>query len=92
MKLRVRPTQGREDQLARFGAAARDAELLRRQLEAAKQARAVEDQRREALIDCVVSAVPAALLKARSEAWDEGWEAACRGLPKTVNPARPGPD
>jgi hypothetical protein len=49
----------------------------------------VEQRRREALIECVVSAVPVAILSARSEAWNEGWEAALRGLPKTANPARP---
>jgi hypothetical protein len=78
VKLRVRSTEDHEN-----------AELLRLQLAAADQARDMQSRRREALIDCVVSAVPAALLKARNAAWDEGYEAACRGLPKTANPARP---
>jgi hypothetical protein len=33
--------------------------------------------------------VPAALMLARTKAWDEGWEAAQRGFPKSYNPVRP---
>lgn len=73
MKLRVRSAY-REVEMAEFDVAG-----------------AVRDaeRRREVLIECVVASVPAAILNARMQAWDDGWEAARKGLPKTVNPAGP---
>jgi hypothetical protein len=73
----------------RRSAAERDeAERLRAQLVRANHARDVEDMRREALVDSVVVAVPAALSHARTQAWDAGWDAACNGMPKSANPMR----
>jgi hypothetical protein len=70
-----------------------EADRLREQLHKARQARDLQDQRREALVDSVLTAVPVALEQARAQAWnagwDAGWEAARRGLPKIANPLRP---
>ncbi len=46
-----------------------------------------ERRRREALVESVAVAVPVAILSARTKAWDEGWEAARCGLPRSANPA-----
>ena len=73
MKLRVRSAD-REIALAEFDVAG-----------AVREA----ERRREVLIECVVASVPAAILNARTQAWDDGWEAARKGLPKTANPAGP---
>lgn len=77
MKLRVRSTD-REVEMAEFDVAA-----------AVRRAEQDAERRREVLIECVVATVPTAILHARTEAWDEGWEAARKGLPKTANPAGP---
>ena len=50
---------------------------------------AEQDRLHAALLDTVATTVPAALMLARTTAWDEGWEAARRGLPKSCNPVRP---
>lgn len=53
------------------------------------QARDEQELRHAALLDSIATTIPAALLLARTRAWDEGWEAARHGLPKSSNPVRP---
>ena len=60
-----------------------------RRLAEVTRAHAEQDRLHAALLDTVATTVPAALMLARTNAWDEGWEAARRGLPKSCNPVRP---
>jgi hypothetical protein len=80
MKLRHRSAADRSE----LGGALPDPRIAEVRREHAEQ-----DRLHAALLDTVATTVPAALLLARTTAWDEGWEAARRGLPKTCNPVRP---
>lgn len=61
---------------------------LRGELSLTEDARDEQDQRRSALIEAVADSVPSAMLNSRRQGWDEGWEAAQAGFPKTMNPHR----
>lgn len=63
-----------------------EVDRLRRELSTAEQAREQQDQRRAALVEAVADSVPSAMLSSRRQGWDEGWEAARMGLPKSANP------
>lgn len=70
----------------RFNLAQAELDRLRRELSTAEEAREQQDQRRSALVDAVADSVPSAMLNSRRQGWDEGWEAARVGLPKSANP------
>ena len=61
---------------------------LRGELSVTEDARDEQDQRRSALIEAVADSVPSAMLNSRRQGWDEGWEAAQAGFPKSMNPHR----
>lgn len=88
--LKVRPPSAPTvpERLASFSPDRAEAERLRQQVAEANRDRDEQEQRREALVESVAAAVPAALLHARAQAWDAGWEAARLGLPKSANPVR----
>jgi hypothetical protein len=73
-----------------FAAALPDPRLTDPRLAEVKQEHADHARRHAALLDSIATTIPAALLLARTQAWDAGWEAARHGLPKTANPLHPG--
>lgn len=70
----------------RYNLAQTELDRLRRELSTAEEAREQQDQRRSALVEAVADSVPSAMLNSRRQGWDEGWEAARIGLPKSANP------
>ena len=76
----------------RYNLAQTELDRLRRALSTAEEARDQQGQRRVALIEAVADSVPSAMLNFRTQGWDEGWEAAQAGLPKSMNPHRDGGD
>lgn len=72
----------------RYNLAQAEIERLRNALSSTEDARDEQDQRRSALIEAVADSVPSAMLTSRRQGWDEGWEAAQAGFPKSVNPHR----
>lgn len=81
MKLRNRSVEPRRVSTAPVVPDPRLAEVAR--------ARAEQEKRHAALLDSIATTIPVALMMARNDAWDAGWEAAKNGLPKSSNPVRP---
>lgn len=72
----------------RYKLAEAEIDRLRGALSSTEDARDEQDQRRSALIEAVADSVPSAMLTSRRQGWDEGWEAAQAGFPKSMNPHR----
>ena len=72
----------------RYNLARTELDRLRQELSTAQEAREEQDARRAALVEAVADSVPSAMLNSRRQGWDEGWEAAQVGLPKSMNPHR----